>query len=457
MNLAHRILLIPTCSQAAYFKQACGTKRFVWNEALRAWNDQFACAAEAAKAASVVAKTEGLRKPTAKRFVKAAIDEVGGWPKTSVLKATFNEHKYYAFPWLEDIHRDAHSQPFADLSDAFVRFRKGLAKRPKFKKKHRCRDSFYVANDKFEIDGKTIRLPIVGGVKLSEALRFTGKIMSATVSRTADKWFVSVSVETDTPRPVKFKKDGATRCSAAPLLEDQRRHVIGVDLGILHAVVTSAGVVYDAPKPLKHVLAKLRRLQRSQARRLTAGRKAFPKDKNYRSQNWKKGNQQLARLHTRAARIRIDFVHKTTTDICRENQAVVIEDLNVKGMLRNHCLARALSEAMFGEIRRQLAYKADIYGTRLLVADRWLPSSKKCSRCGVVGPGMDLSQRTFKCAACGLKLDRDLNASLNLENEYPRLEGNRHLRTGRRGSPLRSGKQPSLVETGTGRCALVHT
>ena len=454
MNLAHLIALDPTSPQADYFVRACGAKRFVWNLAHEEWERQFAAASAAAKAAreSLPAKT---KKSVVKRAIKKAVEAIGGWPSAAWLKADFNSWKYEVYPWLKEIHRDAHSQPFADLQDAYSRFRAKTAEKPKFKKKGKAKDSFYVANDKFELDGSKIRLPNVGEVRMAESLRFTGKIMSATVSRRADRWFVSISVETDDPRPTKLKKNGQPRRSAQPLPATKRCSVSGLDFGILHAVVTSAGVVYDAPKPLKEALKKLARLQRGQARRLEAQKAGGRKE---RSQAWRDANKQIARLHARIANIRKDFIHKMTTDLCRENQALVIEDLNVKGMMQNHCLARALSDVGLGEIRRQLTYKAEIYGTELVVASRWFASTKKCSRCGVVGPKLPLSQRTFKCASCGFECDRDLNASLNLEHEltYPRLEGNQRLRTERKGSlSAHDGEQPSLEEAGTKR-ALVR-
>ena len=286
---------------------------------------------------------------------------------------------------------------------------------------------------------------------MREPLRFAGKVMSATVSRTADRWFVSILVETSDPRPIKLKSDGSQRRSAALLPETARHAGVGVDLGLLHLVVTSAGVFYEAPKPLKAVLKKLRRSQRSQARKLIAGRRAKPDDKRYRSKNWLKGNKRLSKLHARVASVRLDFIHKMTTDLCRENQAIGVEDLNVAGMLKNRCLSRSISDVAWGEILRQLQYKAVIYGTRLVVADRFFPSSKTCSSCRAVKKTLALSEREFVCE-CGLEIDRDLNAALNL---YPGLLGNQRLRTGRIGTSQE--EQPSLVEAGTRPCALVRT
>jgi len=161
--LAHRIELDPTEEQKAYFRQAWGTGRFVWNWALAEWNDRY---------------------------------DLGANPDAGEIKRYFNSFKYEAFPWLKNIHRDAHAQAFAALGKAWKAYWKGEVEgRPRFKKKGKCRDSFYVACDKFSSRGKTVRLPVIGQVKLPEPLRFTGKMQSATVSREADRWFIAMAVE----------------------------------------------------------------------------------------------------------------------------------------------------------------------------------------------------------------------------------------------------------------------
>ena len=167
MHLTHKIALCPTPEQADYFRRACGTARFVWNWALAEWNKLY---------------------------------KAGHKPSAMALKKQFNAIKYIKYPWIQEIHRDAHAQPFAHLAKAWNRFFADMkagkpAHEPKFKKKGRCRDSFYVANDKFSLNGNTIRLPKIGKVKMTERLRFSGKILGATVSRTADRWFVAIHVD----------------------------------------------------------------------------------------------------------------------------------------------------------------------------------------------------------------------------------------------------------------------
>jgi putative transposase len=389
MQLTHKIALCPTPEQVDYFKRACGTARRVWNWALNEWNKQYAS---------------------------------GGKPNAMALKKQFSAIKYTdpqwldekGRPWLRDIHRDAHAQPFAHLAKAWERFFTDLkagkqAHPPRFKKKGRCRDSFYVANDQFRLDGKTIRLPKIGEVAMTEELRFKGKILGATVSRTADRWFVAVQVEV--PDAQFYRR----RTS---------HEVNGIDLGVKAAATISNGEVVEAPQPLKVALRRLKIRGRRLSRKLEAvkemagfGRHAcLPKGTRLPvSNNRQKSAATLARLPARLANLRADFTHKLTTRLCRENQALVIEDLNVKGMLANEKLARAISDVGFGVFRSQLEYKAKRYGTHLIIADRWYPSSRLCSICGWKNEALTLRDREWTCPACGTHHDRDLNAALNLK------------------------------------------
>ena len=251
------------------------------------------------------------------------------------LKKHFNAIKGEQFPWVYDSPRDANAQPFANLGKAYKRFFGGDAKYPKFKKKGRCRDSFYVANDKLHVEGDAVTLPHVGKVKMREALRFGGKVVCATVSRTASRWFVSISVEVDLP---------VLAC------ENQARRA-GVDLGVKNlATVASLGddIIIEGPKPLLAALRRLGRLNRRLSRKVKG------------SKNREKARRRLARCHGRIADVRADALHKLTTWLVRTYGCVVIENLGVKGMLRNGKLARVISDMGFGEFRRQLTYKSEL-------------------------------------------------------------------------------------------------
>ena len=353
MILAHRIQLDPTVAQACYFARACGTARFVYNWALAEWNRLYAA---------------------------------GEKPNGRDLRRLFNSLKYEQFTWLKDIHRDAHAQPFANLQWAFKAWWRGDAERPTFKKKGKVRDSFYVANDKFTVDGFAVRLPMIGSVRTTEQLRFTGKIMSATVSREADHWFISIAVNVATP------KRGAP--SGEP---------VGVDLGLTTFATLSTGEKIEAPKPLKAALRRLRRACRWHSRKVKG------------SANRAKAAVRLAKIHHRIKNIRQDFIHKFTTRLAKTHGQIGIEDLNVKGLLKNHRLARAISDVAWNETRRQLEYKIVLYGSTLTTFDRFYPSSKACSHCGCVAGKMPLSCREWTCAECGTVHDRDGNAAQNLK------------------------------------------
>jgi putative transposase len=387
MLLSHRIRLDPTPAQRDYFGRAAGTARRVWNWALAEWNRQ----------------------------VRAGLK-----PNAMALKKQFNRIKYSdpdwldadGQPWLRTIHRDAHAQPFAHLARAwssyFERRHAGQpAHRPRFKKKGRCHEAFYAANDKFRMDGMAVVLPKIGHVALRERLRWPGKIIGASVGRDADHGYLAVQVEVPDNVAHRARTENG---------------ITGVDLGVSAAATLSSGEKIRAPRPLAAALRRLRIRSRRQSRKVEAAKKAAriegPIPKGTRlpvSKNQTCGARALARLQSRIARVRRDFTHKLTTRLCRANQAVVIEDLNVRGMLANGRLARAIADVGFYEIRRQLRYKAQRYGTRIVLADRWYPSSKLCSACGEKYAALGLAERTWTCAACGAHHDRAVNAAIKLQ------------------------------------------
>lgn len=389
MILSHRIQLDPTFKQKRYFAMAAGTARLVWNIGLAEWTRQY---------------------------------ESGEKPNGMQLKKQFNATKYERFSWLTQIHRDAHSQPFANLQKAFAAFFKGIAKRPVFKKKGKSKDSFSVANDKFKVEGMTVVLPKIGRVRLRESLRFTGKIISATVSRTADKWFISIQVDVGNYQRNRISDE-----------------TVGVDLGVKVAATLSTGESITAPKPLKSRLKKLARIQRKMSRQQKG------------SKNRSKTKVKLSRLHAKIANIRKDFLHKLTTNLSKNHGMIVIEDLNVKGMMANRKLSRPISDIGFFEFRRQLEYKSEIFKTQVIVADRWYPSSKTCCECGWIKKDLKLSNRVFRCESCDNVRDRDDNASQNL-----RSLGLRDHACGRLNNPGSNAGAES-DEAGTKPCPLVGT
>lgn len=375
MILAHRIRLVPTGKQEAYFRRACGVARFAYNWALGQWQRQY---------------------------------DNGEKPSEVALRKMLNAIKGEQFPWMREVTKNAPQQAIKNLGRAYANFFDDLKKYrrnelpwkrvrvPKFKKKGKTRECFRADSgpdknhpDAVQTDGKRVKLPCIGWVRMREEVRFAGRILSVIISRHADAWYASFSIE------VEYEPEVRTDNT-----------VVGVDLGITAlATLSDRTPKTPAPKPLRRYLNKLKRLSRSLAR------------KQRGSRNRAKAKTKLARLHRRIADIRADVLHKLTTNLTRY-RTVVMEDLNVAGMLANRRLSRAISDVGFFEFRRQLDYKAIMAGSTVVVADRWFPSSKRCSVCGVKNENLTLSERFWTCASCGTSHDRDVNAAVNLAR-YP--------------------------------------
>jgi len=361
MMLAHRIALDPNNAQATYLARAVGTARFAYNWALAEWKRQY----EAWKL------DNALPKPTQQS-----------------LRRQLNAIKREQFPWMLEVTKNAPQMAIIQLGQAFRNFFTKRARYPQFRRKG-VHDRFSLTNDQFSVDGKRIRIPNLGWVRMRESLRFTGKVLSATVSRVADRWYVSIAVETqDNSHLPKAENQGA----------------VGVDLGVAALATLSTGETIHGPKPHKALLSRLRRLSRSLAR------------KQKGSRNRHKAKVKLSRHHAKIACIRRDALHKLTTDVTRRFHTIGIEDLNVKGMVKNRRLARSIADMGFFECRRQLDYKANMRGGQIVVADHWFASSKTCSSCGHKLDELSLSIRQWTCPVCGTTHDRDVNAACNLRN-----------------------------------------
>jgi putative transposase len=335
--------------------------RFAYNWALAEWQRQY----EAHKADASLPK-----------------------PSQMALRRQLNSIKAEQFPWMLEVTKNAPQMAIIQLGAAFKNFFAGRAKYPKFRKKG-LHDRFSLTNDQFGIDASRIRIPNLGWVRMRETLRFAGKILSATVSRVADRWFVSITVDIpdDLLRP-KAENQGA----------------VGVDLGVSALATLSTGESIAGPKAHKALLCRLQRLSRWLSRKVKG------------SENRKKAKVKLSRLHARIGNIRNDGLHQLTTNLTRRFHTISIEDLNVKGMVKNRHLSRAVSDMGFFEFRRKLDYKAAQRGGTIVVADRWYPSSKTCSGCGHKLETLTLSVREWTCPECGSIHDRDVNAAINLKN-----------------------------------------
>lgn len=366
MLRAHKIKLDPNQDQATYFAKACGVARHAFNWALAEWKAQY---------------------------------EAGLKPNEAALRKQYNAIKPIEFPWALEVTKNAPQQAIKNAGAAFSNFfRKVKAGKkgkdcgyPRFKRKG-IHDAFRADNGPpskgvaaVQVDGKRVKLPIIGWVKMREELRFSGCIQSTTVSRLADGWYISILVETD---------EGLRRESTG---------TVGVDFGLKALATLSTGESIAGPKPHRTLDRRLRRLNRSLAR------------KRKGSANWKKAKTKLSKLHKRIADIREDALHKLSHRLTTQFDVIGIEDLNVKGMAANSRLARSVSDTGLSSLRTKIEYKAAMTGATVVVADRWYPSSKTCSGCGQHHPEIVLGVDALRCD-CGLVIDRDLNAAINLAN-----------------------------------------
>jgi len=368
MIRAHKIRLSPNNKQKGYFARACGVARFAYNWALAEWNRRY---------------------------------EAGERVSEAQLRRELNAVKKEAYPWMQEVTKCAVQLSIMDLGQAFANYFAGRAAHPVYKKKGK-RDSFAISNDHFTVQGKKVKIPKLGWVKMTEELRYEGKVLGSVISRTADCWYIAINVELSAPNPVH-----------TPNSESQ---AVGVDLGVKNLVTLSDGSVFTGRKPQKAHLARLRRLQQALSRKQGA-KKGEKKSKNYL-----KSQRQLQKLYARMRNIRQDECHKLTTMLTQTYSIIGIEDLSVQGMLGEQTgTNRALHDMSFFEFRRQLEYKAQTIGSKVVVADRYYPSSKLCSSCGYMLDELSLSDRVWLCPQCGSNHDRDLNAAINLRNEAVRM------------------------------------
>jgi putative transposase len=374
---AYRFALDPSAAQERALRSHAGAARFAWNWGLAKCQERY--------------------------------DAEGRWYSGVDLHKLWNAQKKAdpALAWWAQNSKCAYHEAFRDLDRSlrdFTASRKGERKGrrlgfPRFKKRGKCRDSFRFSTGVMRCAGSTVTLPRLGAVRTHESTRKlarrlgngTARILSATVSRTAQRWFVSFTVEVDRTAPDVHARPGSA---------------IGIDLGVktLLTGVDDRGnvVTVDGPRALRSALRALRRASRAHSRTARG------------SANRRRRAARLARIHARVASVRADALHKATTGLARRYETVVAEDLNVAGMTRSHRLARAIADQGFGQARRMLGYKTTWHGGQLIIASRWFPSSKTCSGCGTVKTKLALSERTYTCPHCGLTLDRDINAAANL-------------------------------------------
>lgn len=286
--------------------------------------------------------------------------------------------------WLYEVSKYSTQRALRNIDEAYKRKKKVGAGHPKFKKKG-VKDSFYLGKP-INIEGNKIKVPKFGWIKCSEVLPQCD-VKSVVISKTAGQWFISFNIPNNSS------------------ITDKCFNAVGVDLGIKTLATLSDGKIFEAIKTYRNNKHKLKLLQR----------KLSKKQKG--SKNREKARKNVARLHYKIANIRKDSTHKLTTYLAKNHGEICIEDLDVKGMTKNHKLASAILDGGFFEFRRQLEYKCQWYGSTLTIVDRFYPSSKTCSACGNIKQSLKLSDRTYECGVCGFAIDRDLNAAINLKNK----------------------------------------
>jgi putative transposase len=390
----YRFALDPSPVQERMLRSHCGAQRFAYNWGL----------------ALVKANLHERHAEASYGLTGDGVTPAVSWSACG-LRKLWNQVKDTVAPWWAENSKEAYASGVANLATALGNWsasRTGTrAGRtvgfPRFRGKRAgmsCRfttGAFGLAEDR-----RHVRLPRIGLVRTHESTRKLARhvergrarIRSATVGYRSGRWFCSFSVEIERHDPAPARPES----------------VVGVDLGIKSLAVLSTGEVITNPRHLEVAQRELRRLQRQACRRVGPDKRT----RRAPSARWRKTQARIARLHTAVTNARRDGLHKLTTRLVREHGTIVVEDLHVAGMLRNRRLARHIAGVGMAELRRQLTYKTTWSGSTVHLANRWYPSSKTCSGCGVVKAKLRLADRTFRCDRCGLVRDRDFNAARNL-------------------------------------------
>ena len=365
MILAKKVRLYPSEIQEQKLWQSVGTARFIYN-----WT---------------LAKQEENYK------------NGGKFISDGVLRKEITQLKKNGLSWLNEVSNNIAKQAVKDACDAYKRFFKGLSDKPRFKTKKRSKKSFYNDNVKLKVkDNKLVNIEKIGWIKTNEQLPIGVKYSNPRISYDNKYWYISVGIEQEENQ------------------EELTDISLGIDLGLKDLAICSDGTVYknvNKTYMVRKIEKRLKRLQKQVSRKYEKNKKG----KEYvKTKNIIKLEKQIQQVHRRLANIRNNYLHQTTTNIVKTKPyRVVIEDLAVSDMMKNKHLSDAIRKQGFSEFRRQLEYKYNFRGIKFVVVDRFYPSSKSCSQCGKIKKDLKLKDRVYKCS-CGLNIDRDLNASINL-------------------------------------------
>ena len=351
---AHKIALRTNDTHDQWFRSQCGYARFAYNNALSDFK-------------------EGLSSNT----FSSSID----------LNNRFNKRKK-VYDWVRKQDQRAALYGIQNLGSAIKNWASKRSRFPKFKKRS-SKQSYTTDEQSVKVEGKRIRLPKIGWVGMFQELRFTGEIRKVTISRTAHRWFVSIIVETGTPKPPR---------------DTRGLPVVGIDVGINTLATLDNGKQYLNPRPLKRYERKLKPEQRRLSKRV------------FLSNNWYKQKRKVEKLYYRIACIRKDAHHKATTEIVNNASGICVETLKITNMLKNKCLAKALSDSALGGFLEKLKSKAEVLGIPITEAPQFFASSKTCNHCGHKKEELSLSEREYHCSVCDHRINRDVNAAINLKH-----------------------------------------